>query len=88
MRRADLNLSHHLNLFHRVDTKQARAPLASGRISMSHGIGSSHDHHCHNHHHHHHQQLQKQQQGGECDQGGQNDPAQMFAQIMQQMLKG
>jgi len=55
---------------------------------MSHGIGSSHDHHCHNHHHHHHQQLQKQQQGGECDQGGQNDPAQMFAQIMQQMLKG
>ena len=39
------------------------------------------------------QQVQEQK-GGECgqaagcDQGGQNDPAQMFQQIMQQMKQG
>ena len=38
-------------------------------------------------------QVQHQQQGGEasqaggCDQGGQNDPAQMFQQVLQHLLQ-
>ena len=35
-------------------------------------------------------QQQQQQAGefGQCSQGGQNDPAQMFQQIMQQLTQG
>jgi hypothetical protein len=34
--------------------------------------------------------MQPQQSGesDQCSQGGQNDPAQMFQQIMQQMMQG
>ena len=42
----------------------------------------------HGHHHHHGHHDAAAQGSGQCSQGGQNDPAQMFQQILQQLTQG
>jgi hypothetical protein len=46
-------------------------------------------HGCHGHHHHH-GNHDAAAQGSECgrSEGGQNDPSQMFQQILQQLKQG
>lgn len=44
--------------------------------------------HGHHHHHHHGDHDAAAQGSGQCSQGGQNDPTQMFQQILQQLMQG
>jgi hypothetical protein len=53
-----------------------------------HGLSNQDGHGVHGHHHHHGDHDAAAQGSGQCSHGGQNDPAQMFQQILQQFMQG